>query len=96
MVLFFIVNKLFAYLLVLATALLLLTSLVANIFIGAVLEWVTHFQENFAFIRQVDQLQLTRGLQVGASIFILSLTLCVLFKVLPPSAPDGGMSGWGP
>ena len=43
MVLFFIVNKLFAYLLVLATALLLLTSLVANIFIGAVLEWVAHF-----------------------------------------------------
>ncbi len=87
MVLFLIVNKLFAYLLVLATALLLLTSLVANIFIGAVLELVTHFQENFALIRQVDELQLTRGLQVGSSIFILSLTLCVLFKVLPTARP---------
>ena len=88
MVLFFIVNKLFAYLLVLATALLLLTSLLANIFIGAVLEWVTYFQESFAFIRQVDELLLTRGLQVGSSIFILSLTLCVLFKVLPTVRPQ--------
>jgi membrane protein len=90
MVLFLIVNKLFAYLLVLATALLLLTSLVANIFIRSVLELVAHFQENFALIRQVDELLLTRGLQVGSSIFILSITLCILFKVLPTVRPRWG------
>ncbi len=88
MVLFFIVNKLFAYLLVLATALLLLTSLVANIFIRAVLELVNHFQENFAFIQQVDELQLTQWLRVSSSLFILSLALCVLFKVLPTVRPQ--------
>ena len=88
MVLLFILNKLVAYLLVLATALLLLVSFVANIFIRAVIELVSHFQENFAFIQQVDELLLTRGLQVSASVVILSATLCLLFKLLPAVRPQ--------
>lgn len=88
MVLFLIVNKLVAYLLVLGTALLLLTSLVANIFIRIVLDLLSRFQETFAWIQRVDELQLTRGLQIGSTIFILSLTLCVLFKVLPSVRPQ--------
>jgi membrane protein len=88
MVLFLIVNKLVAYLLVLGTALLLLTSLVANIFIRTVLDLLSRFQETFAWIQRVDELQLTRGLQIGSTIFILSLTLCVLFKVLPSVRPQ--------
>jgi len=88
MVLFFILNKLVAYLLVLATALLLLVSFVANVSIRAVIELVNHFQENVAFLHQVDELLLTRGLQVSTSIVILSVTLCVLFKLLPTVRPQ--------
>ncbi|MGA8019371.1 MAG: YihY/virulence factor BrkB family protein [Desulfobacterales bacterium] len=87
MVLFFILNKLVAYLLVLATALLLLVSFVANVSIRAVIELVNHFQENVAFIHQVDELLLTRGLQVSFSVVILSVTLCILFKLLPTVRP---------
>jgi membrane protein len=88
MVLFFILNKLVAYLLVLATALLLLASFLANLVIRAVVELVNHFQESVPLIQQVDELLLTRGLQVSTSVFILSVTLCVLFKLLPTARPQ--------
>ncbi len=88
MVLFFILNKLVAYLLVLATALLLLVSFVANTFIRAVIDLVNRFQENVAFIQQMDELLLTRGLQAGTSVVILSVTLCILFKLLPTVRPQ--------
>jgi membrane protein len=88
MVLFFMLNKLVAYLLVLATALLLLASLVANLLIRAVIGLVNHFQEYLDFIQQVDELLLTRGLQVSSSVFILSVTLCVIFKLLPTARPQ--------
>lgn len=79
---FFITNKLFAFLLVLGTALLMLMSLVSNIVVKTVTELVTHFGETLSFI-QIDQLQLTWGLQVGSSVFVLALAICVLFKVMP-------------
>ena len=88
MVLFFILNKLVAYLLVLATALFLLVSFVANVSIRAVIGLVNHFQENVACINQVDELLLTRGLQISSSVVILSVTLCVLFKLLPTVRPQ--------
>lgn len=82
MVLFFMLNKLTAFLLVLGTALLLLTSLISNIVIKTVLELVANFQETFAVI-EVDEFLLTRGLQTSSSIFILAIALGILFKVLP-------------
>jgi membrane protein len=82
MVLFFVANKLFSFLLVLGTALLLLASLVSNIAIKTILKLVATFQETFSFI-QVDELQLTRGLQTGSSFLILALACCILFKILP-------------
>jgi membrane protein len=82
MVLFFLANKLFSFLLVFGTALLLLTSLLSNIAIKTILKLVATFQEAFAFI-EVDELQLTRGLQTSSSFLILALAACVLFKVLP-------------
>jgi membrane protein len=88
MALYFIRNKLVAYLLVLATALLLLVSFVTNVVIRSLIELVTHFQENLAFIQQVDELLLTRGLQGSSSVIILSATLCALFKLLPTIRPD--------
>jgi membrane protein len=82
MVLVFIGNKLLAFLLVFGTALTLLAALLSSIAIRTVLQLVATFQETFAFV-QVDELQLTRGLQIGSSFFILALVACILFKVLP-------------
>jgi membrane protein len=82
MVLFFVFNKLLAFLLVLGSALLLLTSLISDIVIKTILELVTNFGETFAFI-QVDELKLSRGLEAGSSFLILALTACILFKILP-------------
>lgn len=87
MVLSFILNKLVAYLLVLATALLLVVSFVANVFIRAVIEMVNRFQDNVAFIQHVDELLLIRGLRAGSSVVILSITLIILFKLLPTVRP---------
>lgn len=81
-VLFTVFNKLSSFLLVFGTALLLLTSLVANIAIKTILQLMATFQETFAFI-EIDELQLTRGLQVSSSFLILSLAACILFKILP-------------
>lgn len=82
MVLFFVANKLFSFLLVLGTALLLLTSLLSNIAIQTILKLVATFQETFSLI-EVDELQLTEGLQTSSSLFILALAACILFKILP-------------
>jgi membrane protein len=82
MILFFIFNKLLAFLLVFASALLIPLSLIANITIKIVLELVANFQSTFSFI-EVDELQLTRGLQVSSSLLIVALTAGILFKILP-------------
>jgi membrane protein len=81
-VLSFFLNQLLAFLLVLGTALLLLTSLISNIAIKIILKLVATFQNSFSFI-QVDELQLTKGLQTSASFLILALAACILFKILP-------------
>lgn len=82
MVLFFLINKLFSFSLVLGTALLLLISLLSNIAIKTILQLVATFRETFSFV-QVDELQLARGLQASSSFLILALACCVLFKILP-------------
>jgi membrane protein len=82
MVMFFVTNKLSGFLLVFGTALLLLTSLVANIIIKIILELVNNFQDLLPFI-QVDELTLSRGLQVSSSLLILAIAICILFKILP-------------
>lgn len=81
-VLFFVMNRLFSFLLVFGTALLLLTSLISNIVIRTLLKLLANFQELYSFIR-VDELQLTRGLQTSSSFLILACALCILFKILP-------------
>lgn len=82
MVLFFIANKLFSFLLVFAIALLLISSLIADIAIRTILGLITTFQGTLSFI-QIDTLQLTKGLEISSSFFILAIAACVLFKVLP-------------
>lgn len=82
MVLFFLFNKFFSFLLVMGIALLLLASLITNIVVKAILTLVANFQEIFAFIK-VDELQLAKGLQTGSSFLILALATCIMFKILP-------------
>lgn len=82
MVLFFIANKISGFLLVFGTALLLFASLVSNIIIKIILKLVNEFQELLPFV-QIDELQLSRGLQVSSSLFMLAIAMCILFKILP-------------
>ena len=79
---FFVVNKLSGFLLVFGTALLLFASLVSNITIKIILNLVNEFQELLPFI-QINELQLSRGLQISSSLFILAVAICILFKILP-------------
>lgn len=81
-VLSFAANRVFSFLLVLGFSLVLLTSLVSNIAIRTILRVVETFEETFALV-QIDELQLTRGLQIGSSFFVLALAACILFKILP-------------
>lgn len=82
MVTFFVVNKLSGFLLVFGTALLLFASLVSNIIIKIILKLVNEFQGLLPFL-QIDELQLSRGLQISSSLLILSIAICILFKILP-------------
>lgn len=82
MVLFFVANKLFGFLLVFGTALLLFASLMSNIMIKIILRMVSEFQDLLPLIN-IDEIQLSRGLQVSSSLFILATAICILFKTLP-------------
>jgi membrane protein len=82
MVLFSLVNKLFSFVLVLGSALLLLTSLISNIVIRIILETITAFQDTFPFLK-IDEAQLAKGLQFSSSFLILAIAACILFKILP-------------
>ncbi|PZV09351.1 MAG: ribonuclease BN [Leptolyngbya sp.] len=82
MALFFVVNKLSAFVLVLATALLLLASLLSDIVIKIILALVNNFQETFAFLA-IDQELLARGLEAGWSFLALGFAIAGLFRILP-------------
>lgn len=82
MVLFFIANRLFAFLLVAGVAVLLVASLLVNIVIRIILALVANFQETFAFL-DVDETMLVTGLEATSSIFILAIACCILYKILP-------------
>lgn len=82
LILFFVANRLFSFVLVLGTGLVLVSALLINIIIRTILNLVQTFEGTFSLIR-VDQLQLDRGLQTGSAFLILSITLCILFKILP-------------
>jgi len=92
MALFFILNKLLAFVLVLGSALLLLASLLSNIAIKVILELIATFQAWFPLM-QIDELELTKGLQVSSSFLILGLTACILYKILP-SVQVGWQDVW--
>ncbi|WP_019501451.1 YihY/virulence factor BrkB family protein [Pseudanabaena sp. PCC 6802] len=78
----FALNQLLSFLLVFGTTSLLFASLISDIAIQCVLKLVATFRETFAFVH-VDELEVTRGLQVGSSLSILAIACCILFKILP-------------
>lgn len=82
MALFFVANKLFSFLLVFGTGLLLFASLISSIVIKAILQLVTTFQDTFSWLR-IDEAQLSKGLETGSSFLILAIALCILYKILP-------------
>ncbi|PZV11166.1 MAG: ribonuclease BN [Pseudanabaena sp.] len=81
-ILSFVLNQLLAFMLVFGTTLLLFASLISDIAIQCILRLVATFKETFAFVR-VDELEMTKGLQVSSSLFILAIVCCILFKILP-------------
>ncbi|GAP98981.1 YihY/virulence factor BrkB family protein [Leptolyngbya sp. NIES-2104] len=84
MMLFFVANKLFSFVLVLGTALLLVASLISSIVIKGILKLFSTFQETVSWL-QIDPSQLTRGLETSASFLILAIAICILYKTLPSS-----------
>ncbi len=81
-VLNFVKGKLYAFGLVLGTAILLLFSLVSRIAIEVIHNFVDEFNQSINFI-SIDTLLLIEGLQKGAIFLLLSLGIMVLFKILP-------------
>lgn len=81
-VFFFVFDKLLAFLLVLGGALLLFISLIANIAVKTILALIANFQATFAWI-QINELQLTTGLQASSSFLILAMVAGILYKILP-------------
>ncbi|MBE9159967.1 YihY/virulence factor BrkB family protein [Nodosilinea sp. LEGE 06152] len=82
MVLFFVVNKLSAFLLVLATALLLLASLLSQIVIKVILTLVNTFQATFDLLT-IDEAILSKSLEAGWSFLALGFAIAGLFRILP-------------
>ncbi|MBD2106311.1 YihY/virulence factor BrkB family protein [Nodosilinea sp. FACHB-13] len=80
--LFFVVNKLSAFVLVIATALLLLASLLSQIVIKVILTLVNTFQATFDFLT-IDEAILGKSLEAGWSFLALGFAITGLFRILP-------------
>lgn len=75
-------ERIIALALVLGTAVLLLMSLVTNIFVKVLLRIVTDVNSWINFI-QIDEVVLLKNLQLAATFLFLMIVVMVLFKVLP-------------
>ncbi|MBD2114914.1 MULTISPECIES: YihY/virulence factor BrkB family protein [Cyanophyceae] len=80
--LFFVVNKLSAFVLVIATALLLLASLLSQIVIKVILTLVNTFQATFDFLT-IDEAILGKSLEASWSFLALGFAIAGLFRILP-------------
>ncbi|MEB3161541.1 MAG: YihY/virulence factor BrkB family protein [Synechocystis sp.] len=78
----FVKNKIFAFLLVLSTVFVFLSSLVANLAIKIILSVVVNFGKNLSWM-QIDRLMILKSLQFGISYFLIAVVVFALFKVLP-------------
>jgi membrane protein len=81
-VLAYVINKAIAFALVFSVALLLLASMVSNIFVETTLRLMDTFETQLSWLN-VDDIPLADGLQVGSSVAILTVTSLILLKILP-------------
>ena len=88
----FVVKKLFAFGLVMSTAMLLLLSLLSNIVIRVVLQVIHNMDRTVTFIN-IDGLFIARLLQVGSSFLLVALAVLLLFRFLP-STPTPWKDLW--
>lgn len=75
-------DKVFAFLLVLSSSLLILISLLSNIAIKIIVEIVGHFEQAIPWL-EVDNLLLIKALQVSISLILSTAVVMFLFKTLP-------------
>jgi membrane protein len=78
----YLLNKLLAFILVFGVALLLLASMVSNLVIKALLQFVYTFEDVLPNLNLEDW-NLAQGLQTGSSFFMLAAANLVLLKILP-------------
>ncbi len=78
----FIKDKIFAFLLVLSTVLVLLLSMLSNVAIKVILEVLSRFK-NLVISVEIDDLLLIKGLQLGISFLLILSVIMGLFKLLP-------------
>ncbi|MEM9815277.1 MAG: YihY/virulence factor BrkB family protein [Cyanobacteria bacterium P01_D01_bin.6] len=88
----FVVKKLFAFGLVMSTAMLLLLSLLSNIVIRVVLQVINNMDRTVTFIN-IDGLFIARLLQIGSSFLLVALAVLLLFRFLP-STPTPWKDLW--
>ncbi len=74
--------RIFAFGLVLGTAIVIQLSLLSRIVIYTILNIVDNFDQSISFIK-IDHLLLLEGLHRGTIFLLLSLAIMVLFKILP-------------
>ena len=78
----FILQKLFAFALVMSTAVLLMLSLLSNIAIRVVLQVINQIDTNVPIL-QLDSLLIARTLQVSSSFLLVALAVLMLLRFLP-------------
>lgn len=78
----FIKDKIFAFLLVLSTVLVLLLSMLSNVAIKVILQVLSRFK-NLVISVEIDDLLLIKGLQLGISFLLILSVIMGLFKLLP-------------
>lgn len=78
----FVEKKIFSFILVLGTGILLLVSLLANLIIRIALKMLQQVTDQVQLV-QIDTVTTLQLLQLGSSFLLLTLILMVLYKVLP-------------
>lgn len=78
----FIKDKILAFLLVLSTVFVFLSSMLSNLAIKIIMTILTKFEEEVTWI-ELDNLLLIKSLQIGISYLLITTAILALFKILP-------------
>ncbi len=78
----FVKDKIMAFLLVLSTVFVFLSSMLSNLAIKIIMTIINRFEQSISWI-ELDNLMLIRGLQASISYLLTTWIIVMLFKVLP-------------